>query len=472
MSLSSDVLTRLKHALGLDGAIAYAISARFWTIVSNIVTVILMVRFLSPVEQGYYFSLISLVALQVIFELGFSFVVLQHAAHERAHLRVLPDGRIEGDKTAHARLASILQLTVRWYSRAGMALAVILVPAGMYFFSKNQGADVQVHWMAPWLLAAAACVAAFLEDPLFAFFEGCGEVREVARMRFYQCVVSTGFAWTCMLTHHGLYAPGLTLAASPLVGGVFLWRRRQFLRDLLRHQAGEHAVSWRDEVLPFQWRIAVSWICAYFTRQIFTLILFHYRNPVEAGQMGMTISVAGYASAIVLSWITTKAPRFGQLVAQRKFLELDTLFFRTLRQSMWLLLLLCASFMGAVVLIDLYIPKLASRIVGAEAFALILVGTVGSVLVQSFAIYLRSFKREPLLWQSVIVAIVTLALCRFTVRAWGTMGVSFSYLVCTGIIGLIWGWIVFSNWRRRINNSTGNTTPQWTGMDCGVETNQ
>lgn len=464
MSFGSDMLARLKHALGLDGAIAYAISARFWTIVSNIVTVVLMVRFLSPIEQGYYFTLISLVALQVVFELGFSFVILQHAAHERAHLEILPDGTIQGDSRAHARLASVLQLTVRWYSRAGVALGVILLPAGIYFFSKNETPGVHVHWMAPWLLSAAACVAAFLEDPLFAFFEGCGEVREVARMRFHQCILSTVFAWASMLTHHGLFAPGLTLAASPLVGGVFLWRRRRLLRALLRHPAGGHAISWHDEILPFQWRIAVSWICAYFTRQIFTLILFHYRNPVEAGQMGMTISVAGYASSIVLSWITTKAPTFGQLVAQRKFAELDTLFFRTLRQSTWFLLLLCAGFMGAVVLIDLYIPKLATRIVGAEAFALILLGTVGSVLVQGIAIYLRSFKREPLLWQSVVVALVTLLLCRLTVRSWGTMGVSLSYLVCTGIMGLTWGWIVFRNWRAQLREE-GTNVPTLVGSE-------
>jgi O-antigen/teichoic acid export membrane protein len=444
------MLTRLGHALGMDGAIAYAISARFWTIVSNIVTVALMVRYLSPVEQGYYFTLISLVALQVIFELGFSFVILQHAAHERAHLRILPDGTVEGDDGAHARLASILQLTVRWYSRAGIALAVILVPAGIYFFSKSQPPHVQVHWMAPWLLSAAACVVAFIQDPLFAFFEGCGEVREVAKMRFYQCVVSTVFAWSCMLTYHGLFAPGLTLAASPLVGGVFLWRRRCVLRGLLRHKAGDLAISWRHEVLPFQWRIAVSWICAYFTRQIFTLILFRYRNPVEAGQMGMTISVAGYATSIVLSWITTKAPSFGRLVAQQKFLELDKLFFRTLRQSMWFMLMICGGFMGAVLLIDRYIPKLASRIVGAEAFGLILLGTVGSVVVQAIAIYLRSFKREPLLWQSVAVAAGTLVLCRLTVATWGIMGISISYLVCSGMVALAWAGIIFRNWRSQI----------------------
>jgi O-antigen/teichoic acid export membrane protein len=78
-------ILRFKEVLGVDRAIAYTVLSRILVILGNLVTVLLMVRFLSPVEQGYYFTLLSLVALQVVFELGFSFVILQLAAHERAH---------------------------------------------------------------------------------------------------------------------------------------------------------------------------------------------------------------------------------------------------------------------------------------------------------------------------------------------------------------------------------------------------
>ena len=45
-------------------------------------SVLLIVHFLTAAEQGYYYALWSLVALQSVFELGFSFVILQVAAHE------------------------------------------------------------------------------------------------------------------------------------------------------------------------------------------------------------------------------------------------------------------------------------------------------------------------------------------------------------------------------------------------------
>jgi len=118
------------------------------------VTVLLIVRFLSPIEQGYYYTLLSLVALQMVFELGFSFVVQQLAAHECIHLELHGDGSVSGDRVAHARLASTLQLSVRWYTVAAVAMGLILAPIGEFFFARH-GAPGAVHvaWKGPgcWL---------------------------------------------------------------------------------------------------------------------------------------------------------------------------------------------------------------------------------------------------------------------------------------------------------------------------------
>src|ERR1700685_3024408 len=116
--LIRDRLLRLIRMFGVDRAIAYTLSARMASIIMNIGVVVLMLHFLSSIEQGYYFTLLSLVALQVVFELGFSFVIQQMAAHERAHLTIASHGILLGDLVSHGRLASILQMTWKWYLRA------------------------------------------------------------------------------------------------------------------------------------------------------------------------------------------------------------------------------------------------------------------------------------------------------------------------------------------------------------------
>jgi hypothetical protein len=80
----------LHTRLGIDHAIGFTILARVWSSAAGLVTVGLIARFLSPAEQGYYYTFGSLIALQIVFELGFSFVILQLATHERAHLTISP----------------------------------------------------------------------------------------------------------------------------------------------------------------------------------------------------------------------------------------------------------------------------------------------------------------------------------------------------------------------------------------------
>jgi hypothetical protein len=59
------------------------------------------------------------------------------------------------------------------------------------------------------------------------------------------------------------------------------------------------------------------------------------------------------------------------------------------------------------------------------------------------AIYLRSFKREPFLVQSVVVATFTTALALLVAKTWGLSGVALSYFACTGIVGLFLATMIF-----------------------------
>lgn len=76
----------LRERLGVDRAIRFAVPGRGWSSLAGGVTVALIARFLSPDEQGYYFTFGSLIALQIVFELGFSSVILQMTSHERTRL--------------------------------------------------------------------------------------------------------------------------------------------------------------------------------------------------------------------------------------------------------------------------------------------------------------------------------------------------------------------------------------------------
>src|SRR5256885_2369225 len=144
----------LRQVLGLDRAVGFTVLARFWSSAAGVVTVALIAPFLSPAEQGYYYTFGSLVAVQIVFELGFSFVILQMASHERARLSISQDDDITGESVAHARLASVIQKSVRWYSVAALLMAVTVIPVGFYFFYTHQHPGQTVAWRLPWCLDA------------------------------------------------------------------------------------------------------------------------------------------------------------------------------------------------------------------------------------------------------------------------------------------------------------------------------
>jgi len=450
------VSSPLKHWFGLDRAIAFTVASRICNIIGSVGTVLLIVHFLTPVEQGYYYTLLSLAMLQTIFHFGFSFVVQLVAAHESALCTVFSNGEMNGDPVAFSRLASILQLTVRWYFRAAVAMIVIILPLGLAFFIRGARLGNHVAWLFPWLAVVFLSSANFFVTPLFAFLEGCNQIREVAKLRFEQAGVVIVMSWGALLAHHGLYAPAMVNLGVVLTGIVFLWRRRRLLRRLMQHDPGQYAISWRSEVWTFQWKIAVSWLCAYLTSNIFTPVLFYFCGPVDAGRLGISLSIVAYLPLVVLSWITTKATPFGQLIKLGRLQEFDALFFRALKHSLTLLLIMVAGCMAGIIGLWHWFPHFAVRMATPAIFAALLLTAISSFLVQSMGTYLRSFKEEPFLGQSIAVALLTVATALVAAPLWGVPGVVLSYMLCVGIIGLISGIVIFRSKRLKYMNRLRN----------------
>jgi hypothetical protein len=440
---------KIRGALGLDGAVAYTFLARFLNIVGSTGTVLLIVRCLSPVEQGYYYTLLSLVSLQLVFELGFSFVIQQLAAHECVLLELHENGTVSGDPVAHARLASTLQLSSRWYTLAALAMGFILAPIGVFFFARHASAGAApVAWKGPWITAVCASMIGLWCTPFYSFLEGCGEVRAVAAMRIRQSLLLTILAWGAMLFHHGLYSPALVLVGQTVTGLAFLSSRRRLFVGLWRHQTGDTAILWSREVWPFQWRTAISWMCYYFTVQTFIPILFALRGAVEAGQIGMSLSISNYMTVLALSWTTTKTTPFGNMVARREFRSLDRLFLHSLGQSLSVFAILAVAAFSMVALFASVVPSLSARMVSPPLFAVLVLTAGANCVVQGLAALLRSFKSEPFLIQSVGVASLTLSLAVLTAPRWGNTGATLSYFVATGAFGLPLAIVIFLRARR------------------------
>jgi len=441
-------LGRLVHTIGLDRAIAYTVLARGWSGISGLITVALIARKLSPAEQGYYYTFGSLVALQIVFELGFSVVILQLATHEVAHLTIDTADRIFGPEAAHSRLASILRKAVKWYSAAAVLMACFLIPVGWHFFSSTPDTVHPVAWRLPWICVVLASSLTFQIDPIFSFLEGCGFVARVARTRLAQSITAGLLAWVALLLHHGLFAPALLIGGQALAGIVWLGSRRRLLFHLFRHPVGRHAIDWWKEVWPFQWRIAISYACGFFIFQLFNPVLFKYWGPAAAGRMGMSLNLSNAVASVAIAWINTKAAPFGAMIARREYASLDRLFFRSVWQSISL------AFMGALVvwagvlLLNHHHLPFAQRVLPPLPFAFLLISMVMNQAVNSWALYLRAHKQEKFLIPSIVGATCLTLSTYFLGRHFGALGMTSGQLVIGLTVGIGLGYYTFARYRK------------------------
>ena len=440
-------LRRILRLLGIDRAIGYTVLARLWSAAAGLLAVALIARTLTPAQQGYYYTFGSLVALQIVFELGFSVVILQFATHEAAHLRLSDDGSIDGPLHAQHRLASVLQKAVRWYTVAAVLMGVVLLPLGWRFFSTSPGAAATA-WRGPWCAVVLASCFTFQIDPIFSFLEGCGYVSRVARTRLTQSMLGSLLAWTALLLHHGLFAPALLISGQAVAGAYFLWTRRALLSNLLRMRVGDNAVRWGDEVWPFQWRIAVSYASGFLIFQLFNPVLLRYFGPVVAGQMGMSLNITNAIASVAIAWINTKAAPFGALIARRDFAALDHLFFRAAAQTFLLCITGSLFVWSAAYLIQRHGFRFGHRLLAPLPFAFLLATMCLNQAVASMALYLRAHKQEKFLVNSVLGG-VFVALSTLTLGRWyGPIGMTAGHFALTVVIGVGLGAYTFTRYRR------------------------
>ncbi len=435
------MLKKIANKLGVDRAIAYTSAARIFGAAGGVVSVLLVATCLTGVEQGFYYTFTSILAIQIFFELGLGGIITQFVAHEKAHLTEVGD-RLEGEEKYRSRLASLLRFCLKWYSILAAGLFIVLFVAGVVFFGYFYDATEPVAWRGPWLLLVLGTTINFLIAPVSAFLEGLGKVKEIAFVRLLQQLSTMLLLWIGLLSGMKLYAASYVAIVSAAI--FMVYTRRKFyplLRGILGTQMVEK-IGYRTEIFPLQWRIAVSWISGYFIYQLFNPVLFATEGAVVAGQMGMTLAGLTAIQNFTLSWISTKVPAMSGLIAQKNYTALDALFGRTLKQSMAINIGALICFIATVEGLRYFDVTLGGKVLGDRFLSLLpmvlmAITIVYNQYVASIATYLRCHKQEPLMWLSISTGTACVVSILVFGNLYGIMGIVTGYtLLMTA--SLIW----------------------------------
>lgn len=438
-------IKKFASCIGINRAIGFSLLARSWQMFAGPITMLLVVHYFNLTQQGFYYTFNSVLGLQVLFELGLAFVINQFSSHEFAAISWGRAGKIHGDQHAVNRFHDIVKRSIVWYGGVALLMAIFVLPAGLYFFSRHEVVGFAVSWQGPWVALVLAASVYLPIIPVLAAIEGSGQVAQVNRLRLMQGVCSSVLTWVAIYTGAGLYAAAVTFIVNIVFGSGWLAGTYPALLSAIRRQKNSDDLpqfSWKREIWPMQWRIAISWISGYFIFQLFTPILFYYHGPAIAGQMGMSLVIANMLNTLALVWLQANTPAMAQSVARGDWQMLDRVFTKVFWQSV------AVSILGSMAVIAmmwiLSANPLIHRLLPMTDMIYLLTAFSLSHVIGALAHYLRMHKREPFMFLSVLGAILVALSLWYFGRFNGSTGMVVSLMVINLVYGLpsaLWLWL-------------------------------
>lgn len=426
------LLRNIISILGIDKSISFTILARIIQALSGVISIIFVAKYLDISEQGFYYTFGSIAAIQVFFELGLNGIITQFSAHEYSYIKW--DNKIisEENKKHLSRLSSFLHFISKWYSYFAIILFITLVSTGFIFFNKY-GSGNNINWISPWIILTIGTTLNLQTTPILSFLEGLGKVKEIAIFRFYQQSLSLLIITVGLISGLKLYILGINSIFIAIYAAVYIYNGelKSILKRIWEHTIKE-SISYKKEIFPYQWRIAISWISGYFIFQLFNPVIFATEGAESAGRMGMTLTALNGVQSLSLSWITTKIPLLSGLIAQKNHSLLDQTF-KKIQSQAAVINFTCLTCLLILVSLIRYFNltigeiNIGNRFIKTLPMVLMMISLFISQYINSWATYLRCHKSEPFLIYSITNAI----LCTFSTiylgNKFGIIGITSGY---------------------------------------------
>ena len=434
------MIRTLFSRLGIDISIFYTLLTRILQGGGGLLIIFFITLYLNKIEQGYFYTFGSIVAIQVFFELGLNTIITQFAAHEFGGLEIT-DNKINGQLDNKSRISSLFKFCLKVFPYLAFALFFILIIVGFIFFSTYN--NIGINWKLPWIILSLSTSILFLTSPFLALLEGIGFIKEISRARFFQQIIYILVISLAFISNFGLLSISLASLTSCLYLIYYILSTH---RDILLHMfkfKTYKIISYRNEIFPFQWKIAISWISGYFIFQIFNPVVFAKEGATVAGQMGLTLTALSGISSLSMSWISTKIQTFSTLISNSDYKNLDMIFCRSLRQAVIINLILLITFLSFIFFLKINFNHISSRFLPLFPLSLLAIVTLANQFIFSWSTYIRCHKIEPFLLNSLVGAFLNITSIYFIGNKFGLMGIIYGYVFITTFIGIPWTYIIY-----------------------------
>ncbi|MFV0481253.1 MAG: hypothetical protein ACK5LP_04645 [Campylobacteraceae bacterium] len=376
---------------------------QFWRLISGPIILLLIPLYLSGEIQGFWFTFISLGALSVFADLGFTNIVLQFSAHEFAYLKFNNNGLLSGENENLKKIGSLFKFAFFWGIKISIIVFPLILMVGFFVLSRKQ--DENIIWVVPWIIYGLSTVVTFLNNIVLSFVEGCNLVAKIQKIRFFIIFAYSLFIIIFLILKLNLYALSISLLLSSLLGTFLILKSYHSLILQLLSLSSNSNYAWNKKIFPLLKKYSLSWISGYFIFSILTPIAFYFYGPIEAGKIGLSISIWTSITSISYIWISSVYPKINILIEKQDITSLNQVFYKHFIFAIFTFLTLSILFFVVYFFVQNNLQELADRLVGVGSLFILCICWLIQVFIHYLAIYIRSHKVELLVAPSVFSAI-------------------------------------------------------------------
>ena len=344
----------LRRRFGIDSAVLWTGTTSSWSLLRGLLQISFILYFLSPEEQGLWYTFTHLAALSLFAELGLTQIISQHVSYEYTGL-TLSEGQLTGDPHHLGRLVSLVRYAVRFYVLVTTLAALLLAAVGFFYF---EGQTPVV--LLAWIFYSIATGLYLLANLLLAIYRGLDQVAGTQRTLLLGNLATSLFTWLALVLGAGIWALpiGTALGTTILICLVLKLNSRFWLQMLRYHL--KTRVDWMRQLLGYQGKMALTIVSNYFSIYLLVPVVFQVEGPVVAGQLGLTQAVVVGLMSLAHAVLMAKTPNLNMLVANGQHRESLKLAIRYGIISSAFFLLGALLFLSAVIILqhfDLYADR-------------------------------------------------------------------------------------------------------------------
>ena len=391
-------LKKINSILGINKDIIWSIYNKLWTAVKGPLTVVFIIKFLELNEQGLWYTFISLGALKVFAELGFTSIITQFVSHEFSKL-YRKNNETDFTSPNSDKFFSLIRFSIRLYIIIIPVAIIAMIVIGAIYF-KNENRNILYIWTIFSLIGGLTLLLSLFQ----AIYKGLDKVKVIEKnillgsfgMGIGNLIfLSLNFKlWTLVLSNGiGLFLMLYNLYRIDI----------EFWQLVFSHKFKKQ-FKWGKEIINLQWRYAVSWASGYFIFNLIIPVLYKYESAIVAGKYGITFAIISAAIGVSQAWTVTKIPKFNMLIAKNEKNKFNTFFKKSLLQSLTIQLFI-SLFLVILFFIFSKLDVFSERFLGLEYIIILLLIQIPIQIVNILAIYLRAHKEEPYMVYSIINAL-------------------------------------------------------------------